>query len=303
MRGIDVLEAVGNIKEEYILEEYSYSQNKKPSKILAFCKKNIGYAVAIALLVGVGFLLQDKMIRIIDNSLGADGVKNINMPAEQEDPNLMGEAMKSNAKGYQDFEEENSISAMAKIVDWRDNSYFIIGLGDGLQGLCNVNIEDTYIPNLVEVGDIISFNFDGTICETYPAKIGDISNIQLVEKESDTIGVYREALMEIRKEAEKEDEKVDKNVGEIILDLTEVNNLSSAEKEALTYLFSCDIGMFDGVYQASIVELEENKEMAEDAFPEGISYKISNVEESDGFRFDIEMRTSLGKVVHKKFTK
>ena len=185
-------------------------------------------------------------------------------------------------------EDENNINVKAKIVDRRDNSYFIVGLDDNLQGLVNVHIEDTYIPNLVTVGDIISFDFNGMVAESYPAQISNISNIQLVEEKGDTIGVYREALVELR----GIDSGLDKNATEIALDLTEVNNLSSVEKEALTYLFACDIEKFDSVYQSSMSELKESGKIEDNegflSFPEGVVYRISNVEEPDGFTFHIE---------------
>ena len=185
-------------------------------------------------------------------------------------------------------EDENHINVKAKIVDQRENSYFIVGLDDNLQGLVNVHIEETYIPNLVAVGDVISFDFNGMIAESYPAQIGNISNIQLVEEKGDIIGVYREALLELR----GTDSGLDENASEIVLDLTEVNNLSSIEKEALTYLFSCDIQKFDSVYQSSMVELKENGKIADDdgflSFSDGVVYKVSNIEEPNGFTFDVE---------------
>lgn len=192
-------------------------------------------------------------------------------------------------------EDENNINVQAKIVDQSENSYFIIGLDDNLQGLINVQIEDTYIPNLVRVGDVISFDFNGMIAESYPAQIGNISNIQLVEEKGDTIGVYREALLALR----GTDSGLDKNASEIVLDLTEVNNLSIVEKEALTYLFSCDIEKFGSVYQSSMAELKENGKITDNdgflSFPDGVVYRISNVEEPNGFTFDIKKwASSLG---------
>ncbi len=137
-------------------------------------------------------------------------------------------------------DDENTITVKAQIVDKRDSSYFIIGLDDSLQGLISVHIENL---DIADVGDVISFDFNGMVQDTYPAQISNISKIQLVEEKGDTIGVYRESLLELR----NTDSGLDKNATEIVLDLSGINNLTSTEKEALTYLFSCDIEKFDSV--------------------------------------------------------
>ena len=181
------------------------------------------------------------------------------------------------------------INVKAQIIDFKDNSMLLIGLDDKLQGLVTVHLEK-YPADVISPGNIISFDFNGQIAESYPAQINSIENIKLVEAKPNTIGVYREAILDLKSVNIGLGEKAT----ELALDLTEVTNLSNEEKEALTYLISCDTKMIDTVYQSDIQQLKLNEKIVEDEngfmyFPTGVMYKIININEPNGnFTFNIE---------------
>ncbi len=191
----------------------------------------------------------------------------------------------------------DTVVAKAQVVDMK-NGLLVIGLDDYLQGLCSVGIGDTELPADITPGDEIAITFDGMVAESYPCQISNVTDIKIIQKKPDAIGVYREAFLELR----NTDTALDSDATSVAIDMTQIHNLSEEEKRALEYLISCDIDMFGNVYQSTFDELEEQGYITSDdgfkTFEEGVLYEISSEDATDGFVFEIgKFRSSIGALV------
>lgn len=181
-----------------------------------------------------------------------------------------------NNQGYE------MILAKAKVVDISEKSILVIG-EENLNGLTMVSIDN--VPSNVEVGDIISFEFDGLVMESYPAQIGNVQNLTVDKKDGNLIGIYLEAFEELQ----NTDRELGANASELAIDLTEVSNLSEDEKSALVHLLMSKLDVY--IYEITFEELEEQgKILDEDGFksyPNGVLYEISSEAGEKNFMFNI----------------
>ncbi|OOB76907.1 MAG: hypothetical protein BEN19_03435 [Epulopiscium sp. Nuni2H_MBin003] len=178
-----------------------------------------------------------------------------------------------------------------------DRGLLVIGLDENFSGLCNVNTTNIILDDDLTVGDTIEITFDGNIMESWPAQIGKVDSIVITHQGSDTLNVYREAFYDLR----YTDIDLDRQAELIAVDLTEVTNLNDSQKQALLYLVSCDIDLFDKIYESTFTELEQQgfikNEEVEDTFftyfENGVIYTLKNHQEDvHNFSFDIEKWTS-----------
>ncbi len=195
--------------------------------------------------------------------------------------------------------QTQDVTAQAQVIDM-ENGLIVMGLDAHLQGLCTVDIGDIVLNEDITAGDIIAITWGGAIAESYPAQIGHVTNIELIEDRADLLGVYREAFMEVR----TADPGLDGDAQHIAIDLTDAINLNYAEKDALIYLISTDIGTSANVYQSTFEELESEGLITSDGsfkqFDDGVLYTIEVMEftgdeQMSDFTFNImKWRSSLG---------
>lgn len=159
-------------------------------------------------------------------------------------------------------------------------------------GLCRIKNETKKIIEDLSVGDRIVIKPTGTIEEeSYPRQIAT-TDLTIVEQGIDKFQPLREAIYTMHKSQHIQNQPI--NV--IALDLTKLSNFTVREKEALTYLISCDLN-FVNLYQSTKKELLSNQQIlitdnGHQYFENGILYLVQATEIEDGFTFDIERYTS-----------
>ncbi|MFI3292620.1 MAG: hypothetical protein SNI70_03770 [Rikenellaceae bacterium] len=173
--------------------------------------------------------------------------------------------------------------------------YGLMVVGDTV-GLSSVHTGDLELPEDLSVGDTVEIRWDGMLQETYPGGMANVYGVNVEEQGNDILGAYRAAFAYLQ----EADSALDSDIEKIALDLQATSNhLTTAEKEALTYLIACDSGMFDSVYQSTFEDLVESGDIVDDgfaSFENGVLYTFAQTDSSaDGFTFDMDkFRSSRG---------
>ncbi len=173
-------------------------------------------------------------------------------------------------------------------------------------GLCRIKNQENKIIEELSVGDHISIKPCGPMEEDgYPKELAT-SNVTILEQGIDKFQPLREAIYTMHKTENLPNRQVEL----ITLDLTKLENFSVREKEALTYLVSCDLN-FSNMYQSTEQELISNQQIVTSDnghkyFKNGILYIVEAEDVKDGFVFNIERYTSSNsdcKMENQKATK
>lgn len=202
------------------------------------------------------------------------------------------------AQGKDSGKEENLYKG--KIIEAKENYVLLADEGGEGGGLVTVSSKDVPVKDSsgketdtssLKNGMILHvvLDEDGTIAESYPGQIHGEKEIRITEQGDDVTGLYLEAMKEIY----QTDPGLNEGIKYMALDLSEVQNMSEAEKGALAY-------QWDGwlrsqsieaeVYQKTYDELvEEGLIDAEKLyFPEGMLITIEDTEKKgDSFTFSI----------------
>ncbi|GAB6108684.1 hypothetical protein [Fusibacter bizertensis] len=185
-----------------------------------------------------------------------------------------------------------------KIVDIKEGSILLSGNDDS--GLFTLVLEgnlfgikgQTVEIDVFKVGQIITIGYSGVILEIYPSIPSGVEYIKIEEQQEDLIGLYLTAIDDLW----KTDTGLNADIDIIALNLSQVGNLDSGEKEALRY-------MVGNIYQlqsltAAYDELVEDGLIDDENlyFERGILIDIVVKDiKSDSFLFDItKWRSGLG---------
>jgi hypothetical protein len=176
----------------------------------------------------------------------------------------------------------DNVILKAKVIDINESSALIANM-DG-----NVNKADIYIINIsdvedVKAGSILEIEFDGTVMDSFPMQIGNISKITVKEQGEDIAGLYRTVV----KDLFEVDPGLNDNIQRIAFDLSKVSNLKDTEKTALIYSLGNTFGLeaisgtFDELSEQGYIDKENLY------FETGILIIIEDTPiENNGFTFD-----------------
>ncbi len=184
---------------------------------------------------------------------------------------------------------------MGKIIKMENN---MILVADTEQiGLFQVS-SDAFWGDIshLRLGDMIEIGFDGTVLETYPAILANVQYIMLLENSEDFVGLYYDIFMKLY----HEDLNLNTDIDLIALDLTEENNLTDSEKNALLYLLwnttqlQTRLATYEDLLSENLITLDALTGYAE--FKTGVLLKLETSEtEEEGFTFNAEKwHSSLG---------
>lgn len=132
----------------------------------------------------------------------------------------------------------------------------------------------------------VRVGYDGTIAESYPARLSQPKTITVLEREYDAVGLYRQAIGDIY----EDDPGLNEGDIYVAFDLTEAGNLSEGEKDALIYLAGQDLkletlsGTMESLTQEGYIDGEKL------FFPKGVLITIKDEEpkKNGKFSFDIQ---------------
>lgn len=179
----------------------------------------------------------------------------------------------------------------AKVMEKQGNSYLVINRGKEAK---NAQMYTLGSEKELQVGELVDIYYNGMVLESYPAQLGEVYEIKRVGEEECLISLY----LNIFKDLYEMDEGLNSDIEEIALNLEEVSNLSSLEKEYLSYRLGCDYGKetFFSTYE----KLKEEGRVIDDGmnYPDGILITIKvEKKEEDGFTFSAEKwRSGLGAI-------
>lgn len=176
-----------------------------------------------------------------------------------------------------------------KVVSKENNSLLVMGLTDSYNSLYTILGQYKEFSELQE-GDIINILFDGNILETYPAQIGNIDKIVKVESSDNLVNMFVDVIMQLY----NEDTGLNSDINVITFDMTEVENLSNLEKEAIIYKVWCETGIETnfGTHQ----ELLDDGQITENGYDKGLLFEVKTEDTVDNsFNFSIsKYRGPLG---------
>ena len=144
----------------------------------------------------------------------------------------------------------------------------------------------------LKAGMTAEIAYNGMILETYPAMLSQIYQIRILEAENDIAGFYLQVLQDLY----DTDAGLNSDISVLAFDLTQVNNLRSAEKSALVYMAGQHFGK--ETVTGTFEELCSEGYIDKDAlfFPNGLFFQLKDSKiENDAFQFDAEKwRGGLG---------
>ncbi len=85
---------------------------------------------------------------------------------------------------------------------------------------------------VLAAGMTVDVSYDGTVLETYPAQLANVSGVKITGQGEDMVGFYRGVLQDLY----DKDPALNDNISMLAFDLTAAQNLTGAEKEALIWL-------------------------------------------------------------------
>lgn len=88
-------------------------------------------------------------------------------------------------------------------------------------------------------GQIVEIGFSGMIMESYPSQLGDIKYIKILEQTDDTAGFYGDVIEELL----SVDGGLKSSDEYVIMDLSEITNLTDIEKQALVNFASSTVSL------------------------------------------------------------
>lgn len=136
----------------------------------------------------------------------------------------------------------------------------------------------------LKTGQTVEVGYSGAIMESFPAQPGNPAYIRITGQEDDLVGFYMTVLNDLW----NVDDGLNPDAGVLAFDLSQVANLTGAEKNALVYLVSNLHGLqgitgtFDELVEQGLID---NKNLF---FKDGMlfAFKITDVTESS-FTFDV----------------
>jgi hypothetical protein len=128
----------------------------------------------------------------------------------------------------------------ASVVRWYDTSLLLAGVSGQAGDVYLVPYEEIPLldekgnhiePGAVQTGSIVAISYDGLVRETFPAGITP-SSIQVQEKRPSVITLYEQVIGDLYAQGPA----LNADIRYMAFDLTQVSNLTEAEKSAFVYL-------------------------------------------------------------------
>lgn len=150
----------------------------------------------------------------------------------------------------------------------------------------------TFGTSNLQAGAIVEIGYDGAVMEIYPAKLGAVEYIKVVEQKDDMVGFYETVFNELW----ETDKALNANIDMVAFDLSNADNLTDTEKNALIYILGNTFGLqtVTGTFEQLCDEGYIDKENL--VFENGILLKLEVLElAEDSFKFNAEKwRSGLG---------
>lgn len=185
-----------------------------------------------------------------------------------------------------------------KITHMYDDS--ILLAGTGAYDLYMISsVVDIYDANnqvidtsALKAGQKVEIGYSGAVMESYPAQLGTPVYIKIIEQSEDMVGFYQTVINDLW----NVDAGLNSDISLIAFDLSELSNLTDAEKSSLVYIVSSTHGLqglsgtFDELSQQGYIDKENLY------FEKGIlfQFELGDVME-DSFTFHAtKWRSGLG---------
>jgi len=163
--------------------------------------------------------------------------------------------------------------------------------------ICQVSTS-TFIGDItqVEPGDMVEIGFDGMVLDIYPEIIANPDYVIFTEKGEDFVGLYNNILLDLY----QGDAGLNSDINLIALDLTEDENLTDSEKNALLYLLWNEtqivtrFATYDDLLAENLIVVEKDTKFAN--MENGILINLKSTKaEKNMFTFSVQKwRSSLG---------
>lgn len=186
-----------------------------------------------------------------------------------------------------------------KIASILGNSILLMGTdgrGGSLytQGLTSLVLIDsggnTITAEDLKPGMTVDISYSGEVMESYPAQLAGTKTLQITGENDDILGFYMQLIRDIY----DVDSGLNSGIEMIVLDLSEVENLTDAEKSALIYLMQNEYGYvtFEDTYD----ELVEKGLIVDSYFENGILISFTDMSfNRNSFTFSLtKWRSGLG---------
>lgn len=143
---------------------------------------------------------------------------------------------------------EGSVVRPYKIMEVGENGGLLLcGWGEQKAELVFASLTDAEISDRqgksisaedLRPGMVVDVVWDGLVAEIYPGRIR-VDEVRVTAQEDDLVGLYLRVLLELW----EYDSGLNSGVELLGLDFSGLTDLTEMEKEALAYLFSCDVGL------------------------------------------------------------
>lgn len=136
----------------------------------------------------------------------------------------------------------------------------------------------------LKAGQTVEIGFSGEVMESYPAQLGNPTYIRITGQGDDLIGFYQRVL----KDLWDVDDGLNPDSGVLAFDLSQLTNLTDAEKSALVYTVSNSYGLegitgtFDELSEQGYIDKENL------LFENGMlfEFKLTDIDDNS-FTFDV----------------
>ncbi len=145
---------------------------------------------------------------------------------------------------------------LGKVVQIYDSSMLVAGIDDKHNELYGISTENIVLSEDISEGSVVEIHYSGYTREIYPASPDSVTKIELVENQTDLVGLYVDLFHDIYR---INDDNPDHDT--VSVDLSEVSNLTQTEKMAVEYILLNDL------YKENIfVNSRTYDELVEDGF-------------------------------------
>ncbi len=181
-----------------------------------------------------------------------------------------------------------------KIIEVNDRSLLVAEEGGDLYTVGTENAEIT-TSVLLKPGMTVEISYGGDVAESYPMQLTGATRISSVADGGDLVGLYLQIAEDLWRDAEG---GLTFDIDTVAFNLSEAQNLSRGEKNALLYLASGKFG-YETV-EGTIDELREQGYIEDMWFPHGVLFNFYNMTfEGDSFAFAAQIwRSGEGAIIY-----
>ena len=182
----------------------------------------------------------------------------------------------------------------AKIIKVYDGSLLVAEESGGLYTVGTADAEIT-TSVLLGPGMSVEIGYGGDVAESYPMQINDAARISSVADGGDLVGLYLQIAEDLWRDA---GEGLTFDIDTVAFNLSEAQNLSRGEKNALLYLAEGAFG-YEAV-EGTLDELREQGYIEDMWFPHGVLFNFYNMTfEKDSFDFAAQIgRSAEGAIIY-----